>query len=132
MRTKNSFCKSANIRVPYPDGTMYVIIDEDDETGKPYRIDIQVSKAGTSLAAWAAGLSAMISLLWQRGVDTKVIIEHLSQITSGKAHRTTKEGVKVYSAPQAVQVAISQYLQWKSVDFREGDSFRANNLKILA
>lgn len=136
MKNKNDFVNSANIRIPYPDGTMYVIIDEDDETGKPYRLDVQVSKAGSSLAAWAKGLSECISLLWQTGVDTNKIIEMLSNISSGMPYRTTPDGIKIYSGPQAIQVALSKYLQWKkenkNVDFRERNQIRSNNSKIPA
>ena len=42
---------SATVKVQTPDGTMYLIIME-NEHGMPSRVDIQIGKSGTNIRAW--------------------------------------------------------------------------------
>jgi ribonucleoside-diphosphate reductase alpha chain len=110
---------SFNIRVYINEGTMYVII-QDDEDGKPYRIDVSVGKAGSAVAAWAGATCDLIGTLWAYGVKTEDIITRLAGYTSDK-YKTQEDGTKVYSGPQGVQVALLKYLQWKKNDVDKGN-----------
>lgn len=99
--------KSVSFRVRTPDGTMNVIVMEDDN-GNPFEIQAFIGKAGSSLAAWAAATCAMVSVALRNKVPLQTIINELADITSDGTARIGATG-NCRSGPEGVYSALIQY-----------------------
>lgn len=74
---------SYSIRVPSPDGTIFVHCIE-KSPGILEEIDINIGKSGSSVLAWANGLSRMINLALKHQSLSDILSE-LSLISSDKS-----------------------------------------------
>lgn len=109
--------RSVNVRVPTPDGTMYVTIME-NENRRPFQILINIGKAGTSVSAWADALSRIVSKLFETGVGVNEIIEEFSLMGTDKVARMD-DGSQVHSGPEGVAVALMRYRSGKFQELKE-------------
>lgn len=87
---------SYTIRVPSPDGEIFVHCTE-DHAGKLDHIVINIGKAGSSVAAWADGLARMITFSL-RHIPLEDILSELSNHSSSKSvfsvrHQNINSGV---------------------------------------
>lgn len=101
---------SATVKVQTPDGTMYLIIME-NEHGMPSRVDIQIGKSGTPIRAWSMATSDLINLCLDNGISLHQIVARIIGATSDRS-RDNEEG-KVSSGPEGVAYAIFSYLRHK-------------------
>lgn len=109
---------TVSIKVPSPDGTMFVHIME-DETGTPRQILVHIGKAGLSVAAWADAISRTCSMLLQSGlVGVNDLINEFSSITTDKV-RLTSDGEAVHSGPEAIARALIIYRKGKFQHLKE-------------
>lgn len=97
------------VRVETPDGTAFVSVCE-DASETPVRVEIQLGKAGASLAAWASALSATITMALEKGSTLHDIVYALIGISSDRAMLKTAERQEIKSAPDGVAKAIIIYL----------------------
>lgn len=86
-----------------PDGIVHVFITETN----PITINITIGKAGSSVAAWAYGLSELVNLVLQNH-NIETVIERLQDITTGQSTFNTN-GVQVRSTVEAVAFALREY-----------------------
>lgn len=98
------------MKVNTPDGTMFVNVME-NEKGEPFQVIITIAKNGSSVAAWAQALSAMISTGLQAGVKLETYLTELSSITSDKTARTLTS--RCSSGPEGVWMALVRYKKEK-------------------
>lgn len=114
--------RSTISRVSTPDGTMFVIVAENND-GEPNHVTINIGKAGHALAAWAFALSAVITLGLQNGIKLEAFLTILSSITSDGNARAL--GSKCRSGPEGVWMALMMYRKAKFEDLEKvlgGDS----------
>lgn len=121
--------ETLTFRVRTPDGTMFVIVLEDDN-GKPAGVHINIGKAGTSVSAWANATAILITRLFEAGVGVNEIIKELSELTSEKMVLSGDERVPIRSGPDGLSYALMSYRRMKFREFvgvLEGDedTFRA-------
>lgn len=100
---------TAAIRVETPDGTMFVLVDEDVTTQKPIAIRINIGKAGSPLMAWASAAAELVTLLLESGIDAHKILEKLTDIHSDKLAHSS--GIPIYSGPDGLANALLLYLK---------------------
>lgn len=108
--------ESRMMRVQTPDGQMYVNVMEDKD-GDPFQVIINIGKAGSSVAAWAGALGAVISAGLQSGTKLEVYLTELSNITSDGSARTIKSPCR--SGPEGVWVCLVRYRKEKFKELRE-------------
>lgn len=99
---------SITIRSRTPDGTMFVNIMEDNETGKPCEIQIIIGKAGTNLRAWTDSVSRLVTMVLKCGGTLEDIITELSNTTSDKLIIDDSQ-VPVRSGPDGFVMALMKY-----------------------
>lgn len=112
LMSKEGFFRSVNYMIRTPDGKMFVTIMEDDD-GKPFKIQINVGKAGYSLSAWSNALSRMIDRSLEFGVSLDALINELSEITSDKVVMDATYICR--SGPEGVVIALMKYNQDKNL-----------------
>ena len=111
--------KLISYRMPTPDGTMFVNINEDDERNF-VKIEILVGKAGTSLRAYLQVLSAFITVMIKSGVSIYRIIEILSnQRTDRIAY--LENGRTVSSGAEALFIILTNYNSEKVAELESGN-----------
>lgn len=110
------FSPTVTVKVITPDGVMFVHIME-YENGLPYKLDLSIGKAGSSVQAWAQALSRVISLALVMGVPIASIAEGVSAITTDKLSFNGNRAVR--SGPDGIAQAIIQYMADKSPVFRK-------------
>lgn len=86
-----------------PDGNVTVFITETE----PLTISITIGKAGTSVAAWAYGMSELLNLVFEHH-PLDVVIDKLTNITTHQSSLNTN-GVEVRSTIEAVAFALREY-----------------------
>jgi hypothetical protein len=104
--------KSMNVKIESPDGTMYVTVME-NEHGVPFKIMVNIGKAGSSLNAWAAIVADFVSDTITR-VGVNSAIAKLLNVSSDKVSYTpdsvTNDGVTtIRSGPEAIAYALIKY-----------------------
>lgn len=116
---------SVSIRVPTPDGTLFVNIMEDD-TGKPVGMLIHIGKTGASVMAWAEGMARACTMAMQRGAGINDLISEFSSITTDRI-TMLQEGSVVRSGPEGVAVALMKYRREKFKELKETLGVRDDN-----
>lgn len=81
--TKQSFFKGETIRVKTADGTMFVMILE-NERGIPCAVQATIGKAGSAVAAWCDATVRLCSKLIDKGTSIHELILELENITSDR------------------------------------------------
>lgn len=99
--------ESSTIKVKTPDGTMFVIFDEDDNL-KLVNVRIMIGKAGTNLMAWCETVGRLLTLAINHDVLLEEIQSEISLQTSNKLvlHR---QDIPIRSGPEGLAYAIMQY-----------------------
>jgi hypothetical protein len=100
--------ESTSYRVESPDGTMFVII-ADDERGRPIHVQINIGKAGASVGAWSHAMSRLMTVMLGNGFGVNDLIRELSQTTSDKLVTSGDGMIPVRSGIDAVCVALMMY-----------------------
>lgn len=118
-------------KVRTPDGTMFVIV-LDDDSGKPVGIHINIGKAGSSLSAWANATAALVTKMLDHGIGLNEVIAELSELTTDKTVLSGDGNVPVRSGPDGLCYALMVYRKEKYrelVSTLEGEKeFRAPTL----
>jgi len=107
MTLPNVAYNSSTIRVETPNGTMFVNILENQQ-GNPFKVIINLGKAGTPVSAWANALAELCSVLLERGMSITDLIVHLSGITSER-YKASINGPVVRSGPAGLVIALLKY-----------------------
>ena len=115
----DKFYNNVTERVQTPDGTLFVIIIEDDEH-KPIMIQISGAKTGTQVAAWCDALVRVCNIALSQGVDFMKFVEEFSNITTSKAIRLVT-GVTARSGPEGVAIALMRYRDGRNNEEEEID-----------
>ncbi|MBA2706047.1 MAG: hypothetical protein H0U60_19590 [Blastocatellia bacterium] len=100
--------ESTTYRVQSPDGTMFVII-ADDESGKPIHIQINIGKSGAAVGAWSHGLARLMTIMLTNGFGINDLIRELSETTTSKLVTTSDGMIPIRSGIDAVCVALMMY-----------------------
>ena len=96
----------AVIRVATPDGTLFLIVDE-DTSGKPVDIRMEIGKAGTAIRAWSEAAGKLLTLAINKGVTLEEVITEISNITSD---RLVYHGrVPIRSGPDGLAYGLVRY-----------------------
>jgi ribonucleoside-diphosphate reductase alpha chain len=98
---------STTVRVPTPDGIMYVSVSEFN--GVPWRVDIIIGKAGSAVMAWAHSLARLSTMALQGGATLNELIDEIAGVTSDKL--TMDRRTEVRSGPEGVAIAFIRYLE---------------------
>lgn len=106
MLTNEKKWPSNVLRKLTPDGTIFVIIDE-DETGKPIQVRVNIGKAGSGLAAWTFAFSQLFTLALQHGATIEDVITVLSNTNSDRLVYDRNTPIK--SGPAGVVQALLSY-----------------------
>ena len=109
----NKWYNSLTYRVEAPEGTAFVTVVEND-SGKPIAIDVNIGKSGSSVKAWAQGLSRVITTSLENDVPLEYIIADLSAQGSDRV-RLIRNGVIIRSGSDAVGFALLEYKRDKYV-----------------
>lgn len=105
---ENQMYESTSYRVESPDGTMFVIV-ADDERGKPIHIQINIGKAGASVSAWSHAMSRLMTVMLTNGFGINDLIRELSQTTSDKLVLSGDGMIPIRSGIDAVCMALMMY-----------------------
>lgn len=103
-------------RVRTPDGTLFATISE-DKNGVPCMVQLNIGKAGASVAAWSQALAATITMGLQNGIPLHKFIEELSGITSDREARVL--GQTCRSGPEGVYMALLYYTKQRFNELNE-------------
>ena len=119
---KEEVFKSINVKIESPDGTMYVTILE-NEGLMPFRVMINIGKAGSPLNAWAYALADFVSDALPR-IGLNSVISKLLSIHSDKVaivpDTLTNEGIiTVRSGPEAIAYALIKYRTEKQREYHK-------------
>lgn len=101
---------SITYNIPSPDGSMFVIIMEQD--GIPKRIEIHIGKTGQQLRAWSTAVNELINSM----LDNKIPLTTIQNILLGHTSEkitVIRPGYEIRSGPEAVGFAILRYYQDK-------------------
>lgn len=109
---KQETYETLTFRVRTPDGTMFVIV-MDDESGKPVGVHINIGKAGLPLSAWANATAALVTRMLDAGIGINDIITELSELTSEKSVLSGDGNVPIRSGPDGLCFALMQYRKSK-------------------
>lgn len=109
--------RSISIRVPTPDGTMYVNILEDDSY-RACKVLISIGKAGASVSAWADAVGRLISKLLELGAGINFIIDELSALNTDRV-AIDSTGEEVRSGPDGLALALMKYRTGKFQELKE-------------
>lgn len=127
MSSANTYA-SWSFRVLTPDGTMNVIVMEED--GEAFELQAFIGKAGSAVAAWCAACAAMVSLSLKNKIDLQVIINELADITSDGTARIGASTV-CRSGPEGIYSALIQYRNTKKEEASVRESYRSNELSSV-
>lgn len=114
--TEPELSPTVTVKVTTPDGVMFVHIME-LPSGIPYKLDLSIGKAGSSVQAWAQALSRTISLCLIHGMPITELAECVSAITTDRLSFSNNKAVR--SGPDGIAQAIIQYVADKSPVFRK-------------
>jgi ribonucleoside-diphosphate reductase alpha chain len=89
-------------------GKLYVNINEDPETGRPFELFANIGNSGGFTASFTEALAKTISTALRSGVDPGEIAEELQGIRSPKV--AWDKGEQINSIPDAVGTAMRRYL----------------------
>ncbi|QLD90408.1 adenosylcobalamin-dependent ribonucleoside-diphosphate reductase [Natronomonas salina] len=89
-------------------GKLYVNINEDPETGRPFELFANIGNSGGFTASFTEALAKTISTALRSGVDPEEIAEELQGIRSPKV--AWDKGEQINSIPDAVGTAMRRYL----------------------
>lgn len=113
MEKAPNIFRSFQIRVPTPDGVMWVHVVE-DENGEPFQIFTNAGKCGTSFNAWAAAFANLLTLFINNVPRDKFSLPHiiaeLSLFTTDRL-RMASDGALIKSGPEGICYALRQYLK---------------------
>ena len=113
-KTKENWFDSQTYRVYTPDATLFVII-VDDHDGEPMSVDIHGVRGNAPLALWILSISQFINHLLKSGTHISKIITLLDVPVSPK-YSQNNNGIRIYSGPDGIKWALTQYLQDKSIN----------------
>ncbi len=97
----------ATVRVTTGYGTLYVVLNE-DENGDLFEVFCEIGKSGGYTQAFTEAISRTVSMSLRYGVPPQRIIKHLEGIRSPKVG--WDNGDQVDSIPDGIAVAIKRYL----------------------
>lgn len=115
-KKRDNWFNSYNIQVFTPDGTLYVCITEGHDN-EPFMIFITGPKNQQPLQIWIAALTQLINEMWKAGIHTSTIIRSLDTPYTSK-YSQNDNGIRIYSGPDGIRWALTQYLQLRSHDRR--------------
>lgn len=107
MRQRPKVTVGRTIQMMTGCGKLYVTINE-DENGHPFELFSTMGKAGGCAASQAEAISRMVSVQLRSGIESKVIIKHLKNITCHRPYGFGKD--RVTSCSDAIAKAIEQYM----------------------
>lgn len=123
LTEKTKIFKSINLRVPTPDGVMYLVVIEDAQ-GNVFKIDVNAGKCGSSFMAWSQAFCDLLSIrLANKETTIPDIINFLSDYNTDRV-RMGSDKLEVKSGPHGIKIALLKYLQFKS---SQNDSGRESN-----
>ena len=89
-------------------GKLYVNINEDPETGRPFELFANIGNSGGFTASFTEALAKTISTALRSGVDPQEIADELQGIRSPKV--AWDKGEQINSIPDAIGTAMRRYL----------------------
>jgi len=89
-------------------GKVYITINEDAETGRPFELFANTGMSGGFTASFTEALAKSISVALRSGVDPNEIADKLRGIRSPKV--AWDKGEQINSIPDAFGVALRRYL----------------------
>jgi ribonucleoside-diphosphate reductase alpha chain len=89
-------------------GKLYVNINEDPETGRPFELFANIGNSGGFTASFTEALAKTISTALRSGVDPAEIADELQGIRSPKV--AWDKGEQINSIPDAIGTAMRRYL----------------------
>lgn len=107
MRKRPKMMAGRTIQMMTGCGKLYVTINE-DENGQPFELFSTMGKAGGCAASQAEAISRMVSVQLRSGVEPKIIVKHLKNITCHRPFGFGEE--RVTSCSDAIGKAIEQYM----------------------
>ena len=97
-----------SVEVLTPDGKMFAVFIEDDETGECIRVQIIIGKTGANIRAWSESLASMINELLSTGKSLAYIATQISGYYGDRSSFNNTRNVK--SGPDGIVYAINRYL----------------------
>lgn len=107
MRKRPKITVGRTVQMMTGCGKLYVTINE-DENGQPFELFSTMGKAGGCAASQAEAISRMVSVQLRSGVESRVIVKHLKNITCHRPYGFGKD--RVTSCSDAIAKAIEQYM----------------------
>jgi len=89
-------------------GKLYVTINEDPETGRPFEVFANIGHSGGFTNSFTESLGKVVSTALQAGVDPEEIVDELRGTRSPKVAWDT--GEQINSIPDAIGTAMRRYL----------------------
>ena len=90
-----------------PDGKCVTNVTYDPEDMSILHIEMNIGKAGSSVAAWSNGFTRMIMLALRQGVPLDVVIAELSDISTDRF--IIKDGITCRSGPEALAIVLRTF-----------------------
>lgn len=108
-RPRPKVVKGKTFRMKTELGSVYITVNE-DESG-PSEVFVQgLGKSGSSTAAFSEAIGRLLSLALRSGIKTSVIVDQLNLIR-GSRPVFQEDGTVVFSVPDAIAKALSEYLK---------------------
>ncbi|MFB6152837.1 MAG: LAGLIDADG family homing endonuclease, partial [Halodesulfurarchaeum sp.] len=89
-------------------GKLYVTINEDPETGRPFELFANIGHSGGFTNSFTEALAKVISTALRSGVDPEEIVDELKGTRSPKV--AWDKGEQINSIPDAIGTALRRYL----------------------
>jgi len=110
VRQRPSVLRGHTRKIDTPLGSMYVTINEDEQS-RPFEVFVALGKAGGSAMADAEAIGRLISLGLRSGISLREIHTQLRGISSDRAVGLGPN--KVLSSPDAIAQVLEKYLEEK-------------------
>ena len=107
-RPRPDTLKGVSQRIDTGYGKIYVTINEDPETGRPFELFANIGHSGGFTNSFTEALAKVISTALRSGVDPEEIVDELKGTRSPKV--AWDKGEQINSIPDAIGTAMRRYL----------------------
>ncbi|MFB6133338.1 MAG: ribonucleoside-diphosphate reductase, adenosylcobalamin-dependent, partial [Halanaeroarchaeum sp.] len=107
-RARPDALQGVSQRVDTGYGKIYVTINEDPETGKPFELFANIGHSGGFTNSFTEALAKVVSTALRSGVDPHEIVDELKGTRSPKV--AWDKGEQINSIPDAIGTAMERYL----------------------
>jgi len=128
-KRRGDVTKGYTKKVPTGCGSLYVTLNEDEETGQLFEVFARIGKAGGCASSQSEAVGRLASMALRAGMDPEEVIEQLRSIS---CHTPAwSPGGKVMSCADAISKALEWYQGTKKEEAEEVSTLKRKKKNVL-